>query len=74
MSSGERRSFGALWALWAWLAPEPPDVVIALGLVLVGAGCAWISPPLGLIVPGAIVILLAALDALVAGPREKGRS
>lgn len=31
------------------------DLIATLGLVMLGAGCYFIHPPLGLIIPGALI-------------------
>lgn len=37
------------------------DVTGLLGLVLLTAGCAWVYPPAGLILPGVLLLALAVL-------------
>lgn len=42
------------------------DLVLLVGLLLLGAGCGWIFLPLGLLVPGLVLVLVA----LWPGPRS----
>lgn len=35
------------------------DIVGIIGVILIGVGCWWISPPIGLIAPGTILAWVA---------------
>ena len=43
------------------------DLAVALGVILLGVGCGLIWLPLGFVVPGAILVLLGAMAAMIRG-------
>lgn len=50
-----------------WLGVDLYDLIAALGLVLLGVGFWWVYPALGLIVPGALLLILGVLGAVGRG-------
>lgn len=44
-------------------------IVCAAGLLLLAGGCAMVYPPLGLIVPGAVLAALPVLGAMSTNPK-----
>lgn len=43
------------------------DIVAIVGILMLGAGC-WLAwPPLGLIVPGAIILIAAIMGHVLGG-------
>lgn len=47
------------------------DAVLAVGLLLLSSGAAWVYPPLGLIVPGGILTTLAVAWARPARRKDR---
>jgi hypothetical protein len=45
-----------------WL--DLSDLLVLLGLVLLGIGLWWVWPPLGLIVPGAVLLIVGLVTAM----------
>ena len=48
-----------------------PDLAFVVGLGMVGVGCWWFSPALGLIVPGAVLLALVLVGRLSRRPPER---
>lgn len=46
------------------MRPGLEDLAVVVGLVMLGAGFWWCWPPLGLIVPGALLFLLGVVLAM----------
>lgn len=47
------------------------DGLVVVGLGLLAAGCAWAWPPLGLIVPGVVMMVLGLVGAARRGAPEE---
>lgn len=48
---------------------DASDVLIVMGLLLLGAGLWWLSPPLALIIVGTVLLLVGLVGAWLRGKR-----
>jgi hypothetical protein len=63
-----RSAMAACWAACGSVI-DLQDCVIILALVMIGIGCWWVTPSLGLIVPGGLLFISATWP----GPKPPSR-